>query len=215
MSPRKLRVALIDDHALFREGLRVVIGNTRELEVAAEAGTAREAFELFARCELDVAVIDVTLPDLSGVSVARELQRLQPRCQALALTMVEAPRRAAEMLRAGVAGYALKSQPTDEILAAIRAVAAGQRYLAPRLPKDHVDQLVAGGSTDPIAELTPREREVFDLLVMAWPNDRISTELFISTRTVETHRKKIMDKLGVHSIAELVRLAARQGLIPE
>ena len=183
MSPRKLRVALIDDHALFREGLRVVIGNTRELEVAAEAGTAREAFELFARCELDVAVIDVTLPDLSGVSVARELQRLQPRCQALALTMVEAPSRAAEMLRAGVAGYALKSQPTDEILAAIRAVAAGQRYLAPRLPKDHVDRLVAGGSTDPIA--------------------------------VETHRKKIMDKLGVHSIAELVRLAARQGLIPE
>ena len=209
------RVMLVDDHALFREGLRTVIGQTRDLEIAAEASTAREANDLVTTMSFDIAVVDVTLPDLNGASVAREFQRTQPGCKVLALSMVEQPYRAAEMLRAGASGYALKSQATDEILDAIRAVLRGDRYLAPRLPRHLVESLVAGDSRGPVDQLSPREREIFDLLVRGWTNDRIAAQLFISARTVETHRQKIMDKLDAHSIVELVRLAARHGLITD
>ncbi len=208
-------MALVDDHGLFREGLRVVVGQTRDLEVAGEAATAREAIRLLAETPFDVAVVDVTLPDLSGVSVTREVRRVQPKCKVLALSMVEQPYRAAEMMRAGASGYALKSQPTDEILDAVRIVAGGGRYLAPRLPHDLVESLIAGASVGPIDQLSPREREIFGLLVRGWTSERIASQLFISTRTVETHRQKIMAKLQVHSAVELVRLAAHHGLIQD
>jgi len=214
VAPRA-RVALVDDHELFREGLRMVIGQTRDFEVAGEAGTARDAVQLFTDATFDVAVVDVTLPDLSGVSVTREVCRLQPRCKVLALSMVEQPYRAAEMLRAGASGYALKSQSTDEILDAIRVVAGGGRYLAPRLPHDLVESLRSGAAVGPIDQLTPREREIFGLLVRGWTSERIASQLFISTRTVETHRQNIMAKLQVHSAVELVRLAAQHGLIQD
>ena len=116
-------------------------------------------------------------------------------------------------MRAGASGYALKSQPTDEILDAIRAVLAGERYLAPRLPRAHVDDLVAAKTAGPFDKLSPREREIFDLLVRGQTNDRVAAQLHISVRTVETHRQNIMDKLRAHSIVDLVRLAARHGLI--
>lgn len=208
-------VALIDDHALFREGLRVVIGQVGGLEVTAEAATVRDALGIAARVALDIAVVDVTLPDGSGASVTRELRRLQPRCKVLVLSMIEEPYQVAELLRAGASGYALKSQPTDEILEAIRAVLAGEHYLAPRLPCAHVEDLVAAKTAGPLDKLSPREREIFDLLVRGQTNDRIAAQLYISVRTVETHRQNIMDKLQTHSIVDLVRLAARHGLIQD
>ena len=207
------RVALIDDHALFREGLRVVIGQVGRLEVTGEAASVRDALELAAGPALDIAVVDVALPDGSGASVTRELRRLQPRCKVLVLSMIAEPYQVAELLRAGASGYALKSQPTDEILEAIRVVLAGERYLAPRLPRAHVDDLVAANTAGPVDQLSPREREIFDLLVRDQTNDRVAAQLYISARTVETHRQNIMDKLRAHSIVDLVRLAARHGLI--
>ena len=206
-------VALIDDHALFREGLRLVIGQVGRLEVTGEAASVRDALELAAGAPLDLAVVDVSLPDGSGASVTRELRRLQPRCKVLVLSMIEEPYQVAELLRAGASGYALKSQPTDVILDAIRAVLAGERYLAPRLLRAHVDDLVAAKAAGPVDKLSPREREIFDLLVRGQTNDRVAAQLYISVRTVETHRQNIMDKLRAHSIVDLVRLAARHGLI--
>jgi DNA-binding NarL/FixJ family response regulator len=209
------QIALIDDHAVFRAGLRAVLASDRLCAVAGDAGTARDALELASRVPLDLIVVDAMLPDQPGPSLVRELRRLQPKCRILALSMVEAPYAVAEMLRAGAAGYALKSQQPDEILEAIHAVMAGRRYLAPRLPREQIEALVGGAAAGPIEQLTTREREVFALLIRGWSNERIATALFIAVRTAETHRQNIMTKLGVHSIVELLRLAARHGLLGE
>jgi two-component system response regulator NreC len=209
------RVALVDDHALFREGLRVVLGRHPEFVVVGEAATAREAIALASSTSLDVAVVDVSLPEVSGVSVAHDLRRLQPECRVLALSMLDEPAWVVDLLRAGAAGYALKSQSCDEIVVAIRAVLAGDRYLAPRLPRAHIDRLIGERLAGPMDLLSRREREVFELLVRGWGNDRIAAALYIAPRTVETHRQHIMDKLDLHSVVELVRLAAHHNLLGE
>jgi DNA-binding NarL/FixJ family response regulator len=209
------RVVLIDDHALYREGLRAVLACDPALQVVADAACARDAVELASRVKFELAVVDVNLPDRPGGSLTRDLVRLQPRCRILALSMVETPYTVAELLRAGATGYALKSQPTDEITAAMHAVLRGTRYLAPRLPLDQVTALVEGKSVGPVDRLSPREREVFTLLVRGWSSERVATALAIAVRTAETHRHNIMSKLGVHSIVELLRLAARHGLLED
>jgi two-component system response regulator NreC len=209
------QIVLIDDHALFREGLRTVLASDRLLDVVGEAATAREALELASRVAFDIAVLDVMLPDQPGAAVARELRRIQPRCRILVLTMVEAPYLVAEMLRAGAVGYALKSQPIDEIIEVFHIVGSGRSYLAPRLPREQIDALVEGKPGGPVAQLTTREREVFELLIRGWSNERVAAALFIAVRTAETHRQNFMSKLGVHSIVELLRLAARHGLLGE
>ena len=210
---QKANVVLVDDHALFREGLRTVIEQSSDLAVVGEAASARDAVELVASVSFECAVVDVSLPDLSGVSVTREIMRRRASCHVLALSMVEEPYEVAVMLQAGAAGYALKSQPTEEILDAIRVVLTGARYLAPRLPGEYIEGLVARTIAGPVDALSSREHEVFDLLVRGWTNDRVASHLFISGRTVETHRQNIMGKLGAHSMVELVRFAARHRLL--
>jgi DNA-binding NarL/FixJ family response regulator len=191
-SSTRQRIALIDDHALYREGLRAVLLSERTM-----------------------VVVDVRLPDQPGASLTRELRRLQPQCKVLALSMVETPYFVTEMLRAGAMGYAIKAQPTEEIVEAIRTVARGGRYLASLLPRAQIEALVNGGAVGPLDMLSPREREVFDLLIRGWSSERVATALSIATRTAETHRQNIMSKLGVHSIVELIRIAARHGLLDE
>lgn len=210
-----IRVVLIDDHALFREGLRAVIATNRNIEVVAEAASAREAFAAAARVAFELAIVDVMLPDQSGLAVVHELRRLFPTCKILALSMVESPYTVAELLRAGAAGYALKSQPTEEIVEAIQTVRQRERYLAPKLPRHEIEALLRGEIAGPIDLLSPREREVFDLLIRGWNNERVAKALSIAPRTAETHRQNIMDKLGVHSAVELLRLAARHGLLDD
>ena len=207
------RIALVDDHPLYREGLRAVLVSQPAMEVVGEASVARDAVALASRATPDLVVIDVKLPDQSGASLTRELRHLQPRCKILALSMVEAPYSVMEMLRAGAAGYALKSQPTEEIVEAIRIVLRGGRYLAPRLPSGQIDDLASGAATGPFDRLSPREREVFDLLIRGRSSERVAAALSIAPRTAETHRQNIMTKLGVHSIVELLRLAAQHGLL--
>ncbi|MBZ0235307.1 MAG: response regulator transcription factor [Deltaproteobacteria bacterium] len=206
-----IRVALIDDHALFREGLRLLFERRTSIEVVGEAATARAAIELGRATVIDVALLDVSLPESGGAAVTHELRRLQPACAVLALSMHEAPARVAEMLRAGATGYAFKTQDPDALVSAVECVHRGNRYLAPGLVPADLDALLDGKT--PLGSLSPREREVFDLLVRGLTNDRIGAELFIAPRTVETHRQHIMSKLHVHSIVELVRLAAREGLL--
>jgi two-component system response regulator NreC len=207
------RVILVDDHALFREGLRLVLRSVPQTEVVGEAASSRAAIELASQIEFDLAVVDVALPDGTGDSLTRELRRRAPSCKVLALSMVEDPFRVADVLRAGAAGYAMKSQPTEEILEAIQIVLRGERYLARPLAGHDLDAMASGGASGPLGQLSPREREVFHLLIRGWGNERIASALFIAARTVETHRQRIMTKLGVHSIVELLRLAVAHGLL--
>jgi len=214
-APAPIRVILVDDHALYREGLRVTLERSGGVKVVAEAGDAREAALLVASTPFDIAIVDVALPGVSGISIAQEIRRLAPDSHVLMLSMMEDPVRIAEALRADAGGYALKSQPTSEILEAIHAVLGGLRYLAPRISRDRVDALLSGADEGPLGPLSRREREVFDLLVRGFNNEAVAAQLFIAPRTVETHRQRIMTKLGVHSIVDLVRLAARHDLLGE
>jgi two-component system response regulator NreC len=208
----RAHTVLVDDHPLFRLGLQEVLRREPDVELVGEAHNAADVMKLAQHLRLDVAVVDMVMPGVDGISLTAELHHLQPQCKILGLSVVDEPVRIAEMLRAGASGYALKTQPVSEIIEAIRTILGGIRYLSPGVSSDEIDALA---STDhqPFARLTGREREVFDRLVRGEPNSVIAATLVISRRTVETHRQRIMKKLGAHSIVELLQVAARHGLI--
>jgi len=208
---RKAQVLLVDDHPLFREGLAVAIGREHDLEVAGEAGSAAEAIELASRIIIDVAVVDILMPIKSGLSLTTELHELQPNCHVLGLSGIDEPGIIADMLRAHASGFALKMQPIAEIVDSIRQVLGGVRYLPPVVSRDAVDAQLRGVRNHPLAQLTPREREVFELLIRGYTNDEIAIRLQIARRTAETHHQRIMNKLSAHSVAQMQRLAARFG----
>jgi two-component system NarL family response regulator len=203
---------LVDDHPLFREGLAVAVQVEPDLELVAQAGTIAEVRDITARFELDVAVVDVLMPEVSGIGVTRELRDLAPNCRVLGLSAIDEVSAIAEMLRAGAAGYALKTQPAAEILEAVRITAAGDSYMPPSVARESIDAELTGGGAQPsLAQLTPREREIFELMIRGYSNSDIASRLFISLRTVETHRHRIVKKVCARSIVELQRLAARYG----
>jgi len=207
-----IRVVIIDDHEMFRDGLKAVLAMAgRDIEVVGEAGTARAGGALVNRVTPDVALVDLGLPDSDGVSLARELAREQG-CRVLVVTMYAGPELAREVMVAGVQGYVVKTQPAAELVRAIEIVAEGGRYIAPGLA-DLVTSPSANGTTV-LRSLTNRERDVFRLAVRGASNDAIARELSISRKTVETHRARVNTKLDVHSAADLVRFAARHGLLP-
>jgi DNA-binding NarL/FixJ family response regulator len=160
---------------------------------------------------IDVAVIDVLMPSVSGISLASQLRELQPRCKVLGLSVIDEPCLIADMLRAGAAGFALKTQPIEEIVDAIRTVLGGVRYLPPRVSHDAIERELATTTGRPLQRLTPREREVFELVIRGHSSDQIANRLFIARRTVETHRQRVMTKLSAHSIVEMLRVAALHG----
>jgi DNA-binding NarL/FixJ family response regulator len=208
---RKARVALVDDHPLFRQGLMVALRNELDLEVIADVGSAAEALALVAHTSIDVAIVDVLMPTTSGISLTSELFEQQPSCRVLGLSVIDDPGLIADMLRAHAWGYASKTQEISEIIEAIRQVLGGLRYLPPRVSRDAVEAELVATPTHPMQRLTRREREVFELLIRGNSNDEIATQLFISRRTVETHRQRIMKKLSAHSLAQMQRVAARHG----
>jgi DNA-binding NarL/FixJ family response regulator len=191
--------------------LALAVAQEPDLEVVGEAGTAEHALALAAQLAPDLAVLDMLLPDLSGLSLASELVNRHPAMRILGLSVVDEPGLVADLLRAGASGHALKTQPTSEIVEAIRHALAGLRYLAPTMSRDAVDAALHGNGTRPLAQLTRREREVFELLIRGFSNHEIASQLFISRRTVEAHRQRIAKKLSAHSVVELQRIAARYG----
>jgi DNA-binding NarL/FixJ family response regulator len=205
-----LRIAVIDDHVLFRQGLRALFATQPDLAIVVEGADARDVYPLIEAANPDVAVVDVTLRGSSGIAATQEIVRRCPSCKVLVLTMHANEDFAARAFSAGASGYALKDQDALAVLDAIRAVAAGQRYLAPSLP---IRVLGGPRAAGPLADLSPREREVFDLIVQSQSNRDIASYLCISIKTVETHRASINRKLGAHSTADLIRIAARHGLI--
>lgn len=211
VSVRKAQVLLVDDHPLFRQGLAVALRGESDLEIVGEAGDSQRAREICSQTEIDLAVIDVLMPSISGISVAGEFRDLHPRCKTLGLSVIDEPGLIADMLRAGACGFALKTQPIAEIIDAIHQVLGGVRYLPPTVSRDAIERELTGRPARPLERLTPREREVFELLIRGHSNDEIATHLFIARRTVETHRQRIVKKLSAHSIVQLQRLAARHG----
>jgi two-component system response regulator NreC len=213
-----VKLITIDDHRLFREGLRALLATQPDLEVVGEAAQAQEAYLLLDSADPDLVVLDMALPPGSGVSVAREILRRKPTQRILALSMFLDEEHVAQALEVGVLGYASKELSAPELYSAIRTVAQGHPYLAPSISRvvldDYMRMRKAGrGPETPLRLLTQREREIFGLAVRGLSNQDIASQLCISKRTVETHRGRIMRKLHVHSATDLVRLAARHGLL--
>ena len=216
MTPVKTRILLADDHALVRRGLRMVLEAQPDLEVIAEASTGAEAIETAAREPVDLAVLDVAMPRMTGLQAAAELTQRLPGLRVLMLSMYDNEQYLYEALRAGASGYVLKSAADRDLVEACRAAMRGEPFLYPgavtALIRDYLDR-ARTGAEPPGDPLTPREVEILKLIAEAWTSDRIALELSISRRTVERHRENILAKLGMRDRVELTRYAIRRGLV--
>jgi DNA-binding NarL/FixJ family response regulator len=204
------KVIVVDDQPLCRLGLVHAVQRRHMLDFVGEAESADEAMAVVGRGEVDLAIVEVERPRIDGVQLAARVRAKAPACKVLGLSVIDEPVRIAAMLSAGAAGYALKTQPVEEILDAIACVAAGTRYLPPSISSAAIDELQT--RSQPLKLLTRREREIFDLLLRGRSNDHIAATLFISRRTVETHRQRVLRKLNVHTLVELFQIAARYGI---
>jgi len=212
LATKRIRILLADDHAVVRQGFRMILSAHPDLEIVGEAGNGREAVELAAALRPDVVVMDVAMPELNGIEAARRLTAENPHTRVVALSMHKDSVYVREILRAGARGYLLKDSVADDLVAAVRAVAAGEGYLSPGVSNAVLDDY-RKHVTNPIDLLSSREREVLQMLAEGKTNKEIAVVLNLSVYTVEAHRGRIMEKLNVHSINELVRFAVRNGLI--
>jgi DNA-binding NarL/FixJ family response regulator len=214
-----IKLLIVDDHTLFLEGLCGLLTAQPDFTIAAVAHDAREARALAMQTLPDVAVVDVALPGQSGIALARELARRDDHpTRVLILSAFADENRMIEALEAGALGYAHKAQSAQELAAAVRAVARGEEYLPPHASRVAVAEglrrrRARRGHTGPLAILSGREREVFELLVQGLGNKEIASQLYISIKTVETHRAHILRKLGLHSVVGLIRFAAENALL--
>ncbi len=209
-----IRLLLADDHAIIREGLRALLSEAADMEVVAEAEDGRSAVRMVREHAPDVVVMDVEMPRLNGIEATRQLLSESPSTRVVALSMYSTPRLVMEMFRAGAAGYLLKDCVFEELVRAIRDVASGRRYVSSSIADVLVDEATGkrGEDSGIWRQLTPREREVVQLLAEGRNVKEIAAALFISPKTVESHRKNVLDKLGLGSIAELTKYAVREGL---
>ncbi len=212
MKKKKIRVLLADDHALVRQGFRMILSAEPDIEIVGEAGNGRETVELTEKLQPDVVVMDVAMPEMNGIEATRRLASLAPRTRVLALSMYKDSVYVREILRAGARGYLLKDAIDRDLLAAVRAVAAGEGYLSPAVSEAVLSDYRRHVS-DPLDLLTAREREVLQMIAEGKTNKEIATALNLSVYTVDAHRGRIMEKLNLHSVGELVRFALRAGLI--
>ena len=212
-----IRILLVDDHAVVRSGLRMLLENERDVEIIGEVSSAQAAIEAAMTLKPNVILMDIGLPDLSGIDATREIRKRAPESAIVALTIHEDEEYFFKMLEAGATGYVPKRAAPEELLTAIRAAATGQVYLYPSLAKLLVLDFLNGGrpASDEQrgSELTEREQEVLTYLAEGTNNEEIARALVISPKTVARHRENIMRKLNLHSRAELVRYAIRKGII--
>ena len=215
-TPLKIRIVLADDHAVVRKGLRMVLEAEPDLEVVAEASDGAEAVDRCLDEDVDLAVLDVSMPRLTGIQAAREIARRRPELRILILSMHDNERYFFEALRAGASGYVLKAAADRDLVEACRATMRGEPFLYPgavrALMRDFVDRARRGEtpSDDP---LTPREVEIVKLIAEARTTREIAADLVLSEKTVERHRTNILAKLGMRDRVELVRYAIRRGLV--
>jgi len=206
------RVILADDHKMFRDGLRALIEKEPDIRVIGEAETGRAVVRLAGELSPDVVVMDIGMPDLNGIEAARQIVAQSPNIRAIALSMHSDKRLVTEMLHAGASGYLLKDCAFQELAQAIRTVARNHAYLSPRIAGVVVTDYAGRLPTTKVAALTPREREVLQLLAEGKNTKEIASALNVSVKTVETHRAQIMERLDLHSVADLTKFAIREGL---
>jgi DNA-binding NarL/FixJ family response regulator len=210
-----IRVLLADDHTLVRAGIQGLLQGLQGVEVVGEAGDGQEALRLAEVLRPDVVLMDVGMPGLNGLEVAGRLATLDASIRVIILSMHTSEEYVLRALRAGCAGYLLKASAVAELEVAVRAVSRGETYLSPAVSKRVVDDYVSrtGGAIDPLDALTPRQREILQLAAEGHSSKEIAERLGVSYRTVEAHRAQLMERLGVHDLAGLVRFAVRVGLI--
>lgn len=214
-----IRVVLVDDHAVVRDGLKALLALEEGIEVAGEADCGEKALEVVAGVRPDVVVMDLRLKNMSGVEATKALRTSFPGVKVVILSMCDEKDVVMRALKSGAAGYVLKRAGVSELVGAIRLVAAGEAYLDPAIAKRLVDSLQNGampeGQRQPEGghDITPREKEILRLVAQGRTNAEIARELFISVKTVQAHRANLMQKLGIHDRVELVKYALKIGLL--
>jgi DNA-binding NarL/FixJ family response regulator len=212
MSGTTIRVLIAEDHQLLREGIRSLLRGEADIEVVAEASDGLEALQRAAEVGPDLVVMDAGLPGLSGIEATRRLRDSRPELPVLVLSMHDDPQTVDQALHAGARGYVLKGLGVADLCQAIRAVHRGEFYLSPQLAERTLQGYLSprGQSVDP---LSPREREVLQLIAEGYTSPQIAERLGLSRRTVENHRTNLMSKLGIRTVAGLVRYALREGIV--
>lgn len=215
-----IRLIIVDDHVVVRSGLRMLLETEGGIEIVAEAGSAGEAIQAIQQTQPDVVLMDIGLPDMSGIEATRQIKQRFPQVQVVALTIYEDEEYFFRMLEAGASGYVPKRAAPEELVLAIETAARGEVYLYPSMAKLLVRDYLAQQAHRPKEDLpangeplTPREQEILALLAEGATNEQIAERLVISPKTVARHRENIMEKLNLHSRAELVRYAIRKGII--
>ena len=215
-----MRVLLADDHALVRAGIRALLAGLPDVESVVEAGDGQEALTVLRETKPDLALIDIAMPGLNGLELAARVSREAPGTRLVILSMHGTPAHVAQALRAGVSGYLLKDAAADELSVLLRAVMRGETYLSPAISKQVVDGYlgrtaapVTPGDGAALDVLTSRQREILQLVAEGKSTKEVAQLLDVSAKTVETHRGQIMERLGIHDLAGLVRYAIRTGLV--
>ncbi len=215
---RLVRLMIVDDHAVVRSGLSVLLGEHAHIEVVGEAAEGKEAIELAGRLQPDVVLMDLSMPHgMDGMTATTQLKELFPDIAVLVLTMHDDEEYLFRAIHAGASGYILKSAPHEELLTAIQLVAEGNAYLYPtatkRLMGEYLERLKQNEETDELQQLSEREREVLSWVAKGYSNKEIAEGLVISVKTVETHKANVMEKLGLRTRPELVQFAMKKGLL--
>jgi DNA-binding NarL/FixJ family response regulator len=213
----KIRTVVADDHAIIREGLRVMLGNQPDMEVVGIAANGREAIRLVDKLDPDVAVIDISMPELNGIEAIHQMMPRHPHLQVVVLSIHETKPYVYRALKAGAKGYLIKETAGLEVVEAVRAVYRGERYLSQRmadlLMEASFKNLETLNEHSPLEALSPREREILQLVAEGKTSQEISERLSISPKTVDTYRSRLMHKIGVEDVAGLVKFAIQHGVI--
>ncbi|MEI6520814.1 MAG: response regulator transcription factor [bacterium] len=210
-----VKIIIVDDHKIVRQGLKSLIENNPEYKIVGETGNGKDAVELIIEFEPDVVIMDISLPEMTGIDATRRIMDVSPSTKVIALSMHDDRQIIQDMLLAGAVGYLLKESAYEELMKAVTVVLNGQVYLSQTisdlLVRDYVYRL--RNNDNGISTLTPREREIWVLLAEGMSSVEIAEKLYLSPRTVDTHRKNLMDKLDADNIAGLVKIAIREGVI--
>jgi DNA-binding NarL/FixJ family response regulator len=216
---KKISILIADDHALIRSGITQLLQSFKDLVIVGEAEDGDEAVEMTETLKPDVVMIDITMPRMNGIEATKIIRERFPKTRVLVLTMHESDEYIFHILKSGAGGYMLKNSGKDELAAAVRAVAKGEKVFSPRVSEIMVEGYLkkADGETRPSPKtdipLTKREKEILSLVAEGMTNQEIADRLFISPRTVDTHRTNMMQKLDIHDVATLVRYAVEHGLV--
>lgn len=212
-----IRILLADDHAIMRQGLRQILAQHPDFDVVAEASSGLEAVESAQRFQPDVAIVDIAMSELNGIEATAQIAKRSPHTAVLILSMYSDERYVLRAVRAGARGYVVKNSAGDELVQAIQSVYRGKPFFSPEVSKIFQERSARLNAPDEVEDrydlLTERERQIYQLLAEGNSNKEIATRLNLSLHTVETHRARIMEKLRVHSTAELVLSAVRRGLV--